>query len=572
MLPLLALLVRAPWREPARQRLSDPRARQALRLSLVCATCGDGAVPAAGRAAGLGAGAGARSPAARSLRALVTVPLVLPPVVGGVALLLLLGRRGLLGRYLDSWFGSPCRSRPPPSSSPRRSSRCRSSSSPSRARCAAPTAATRTPPRRSAPPAGRCFRRVTLPLVAPGVTAGAVLCFARALGEFGATITFAGSFPGVTRTMPIEVYLALETDPDAAVVLSLVLLAVSVAGPGQPARPVADGQHVRERWTRSLRVPARRRSRSTSPLRGRRPATVLALLGPNGAGKSTALRALAGLRPSTAAASTLAGRPRRSHGTFVRPRGRGRHGLPGLPAVPAPVSARQRRLRAAGAERAQGAARQQADAWLHRMGLAERPTPRPAHCPAGRPSASRWPARWPPTRAAAARRAALGAGRRHPHGGAQRPAPAPGRLRRLHGAGHPRPARRHGPGRPPRRARARPDRAAGPPGEVARAPRTDYVARLVGLNLYRGTAAAGLVPVHGGGILAPRDPRRRRLPGLPAVGGRPAPPPSRPAPPATSGPAASPGSSSTPTPSGCAWTPARRCSPTSPPPPSPTSS
>lgn len=72
------------------------------------------------------------------------------------------------------------------------------------------------------------LRRVTLPLVAPGIGAGAVLCFARALGEFGATLTFAGSFPGVTQTVPLSAYLALQTDPDAAVVLSLVLLAVSV--------------------------------------------------------------------------------------------------------------------------------------------------------------------------------------------------------------------------------------------------------------------------------------------------------------------------------------------------------
>jgi molybdate transport system permease protein len=72
------------------------------------------------------------------------------------------------------------------------------------------------------------FRRVTLPLIMPGVVAGAVLCWARALGEFGATITFAGNFPGTTRTMPLAVYLALETDPEAAIVLSLVLLAVSV--------------------------------------------------------------------------------------------------------------------------------------------------------------------------------------------------------------------------------------------------------------------------------------------------------------------------------------------------------
>src|SRR5207302_6435421 len=73
------------------------------------------------------------------------------------------------------------------------------------------------------------FRRVTLPLIAPGVGAGAVLCWARALGEFGATITFAGNFPGRTQTMPLAVYLALENDPQSAIVLSLVLLAVSLA-------------------------------------------------------------------------------------------------------------------------------------------------------------------------------------------------------------------------------------------------------------------------------------------------------------------------------------------------------
>ena len=72
------------------------------------------------------------------------------------------------------------------------------------------------------------FRRVTLPLVGPSVLAGAVLCWARALGEFGATITFAGNFPGRTQTMPLAVYLALQSNPDAALALSLVLLLVSV--------------------------------------------------------------------------------------------------------------------------------------------------------------------------------------------------------------------------------------------------------------------------------------------------------------------------------------------------------
>ena len=72
------------------------------------------------------------------------------------------------------------------------------------------------------------LRRVTLPLVAPSLFAGAVLCWARALGEFGATITFAGNFPGRTQTLPLAVYLALETRPDAAILLSLVLLVVSL--------------------------------------------------------------------------------------------------------------------------------------------------------------------------------------------------------------------------------------------------------------------------------------------------------------------------------------------------------
>ena len=73
------------------------------------------------------------------------------------------------------------------------------------------------------------FRRVTLPTIRPALIAGAVLAWARALGEFGATITFAGNFPGTTQTMPLATYLALETDPQAALVLSLVLVAISFA-------------------------------------------------------------------------------------------------------------------------------------------------------------------------------------------------------------------------------------------------------------------------------------------------------------------------------------------------------
>jgi molybdate transport system permease protein len=158
------------------------------------------------------------------MRALITVPLVLPPVVGGVALLLLLGRRGLIGQYLP--FSIPFTT---------------AAVVIAQVFVAMPflvlavEGAVRASDRRFEVAAATLgasrftvFRRVTLPLVAPGVAAGALLCFTRALGEFGATITFAGSFPGVTQTLPIATYLELQTDPNAAIALSLVLLAVSV--------------------------------------------------------------------------------------------------------------------------------------------------------------------------------------------------------------------------------------------------------------------------------------------------------------------------------------------------------
>ncbi len=225
-LPLLALIVRVPWRALPAQLLSAD-VGTALRLSLVSASlatliCLLLGVPLAWVLART------TFPGRRLLRAVVTVPLVLPPVVGGVALLLLLGRRGLVGQYLDAWFGISL-----PFSTAAvvlaeafvampflviAVEGALRSADPRYEEAAATLGASRF----------HSFRRVTLPLVAPGVTAGGVLCFARALGEFGATITFAGSFPGVTRTMPLAVYLALETNRDAALVLSLLLLMVSV--------------------------------------------------------------------------------------------------------------------------------------------------------------------------------------------------------------------------------------------------------------------------------------------------------------------------------------------------------
>jgi len=237
LLPLAGLLVRAPWRGLP-DLLAEPAVAEALRLSLLTATLATGlslllGVPLAWLLARV------RFPGRSLLRALVTLPLVLPPVVGGVALLVAFGRRGVVGRHFADQVQLPFTTT---------------------AVVIAETfvampflvvaveGALRGADRRfeeaaATLGAGRwtTFRRVTLPLIAPSVGAGAVLCWARALGEFGATITFAGNLPGTTQTMPLAVYLALETDPEAAIALSLVLLAVSVT-----VLVV-----LRERWIRS---------------------------------------------------------------------------------------------------------------------------------------------------------------------------------------------------------------------------------------------------------------------------------------------------------------------------------
>lgn len=170
----------------------------------------------------------AEFPGRRLLRSLVLLPLVLPPVVGGIALLYTFGRQGLLGRYLEIAGIQIAFS--------------------TTAVVLAQTfvalpflvvsleGALRTAGQRYEAVAATLgarpttvLRRVTLPLVLPGLASGAVLSFARCLGEFGATLTFAGSLQGVTRTLPLEIYLQRETDADAAVALSLVLVAVAVA-------------------------------------------------------------------------------------------------------------------------------------------------------------------------------------------------------------------------------------------------------------------------------------------------------------------------------------------------------
>ncbi|TCB99626.1 molybdate ABC transporter permease subunit [Micromonospora zingiberis] len=226
LLPLVGLLVRTPW-ATLPQRLTEPGLLTALRLSVQTATlatllCLALGVPLAWLLARV------PFPGRRLVRALVTVPLVLPPVVGGVALLLVFGRRGLVGSWLDETFGVTL-----PFTT--------TAVVLAQAFVAMPFliiavegalrgADTRYEEAAATLGAGRwtTFTHVTLPLVAPGVAAGAVLGWARALGEFGATITFAGNYPGRTQTMPVAVYLALETDLEAAIVLSLILLTVSV--------------------------------------------------------------------------------------------------------------------------------------------------------------------------------------------------------------------------------------------------------------------------------------------------------------------------------------------------------
>ncbi|HVN85032.1 MAG TPA: ABC transporter permease [Candidatus Binatia bacterium] len=227
LLPLLGLLWRAlggdVW-----QSLSAPIVRTALWLSLVCS------VSATACAIVLGLPlawlqARVAFPGRALLRAVTTLPIVLPPVVGGVALLLAFGRRGLVGQWLDQMFGV----RLPFTTAGAVLAETFVAmpffvltvegglgSMDRRLEDAARTLG-----------AGRwtVFRRVTLPLIRPSLVAGAVLCWARALGEFGATITFAGNFPGRTQTIPLAVYLALESNPEAGIVLSIVLLALSLA-------------------------------------------------------------------------------------------------------------------------------------------------------------------------------------------------------------------------------------------------------------------------------------------------------------------------------------------------------
>jgi molybdate transport system permease protein len=227
VLPLIGLLLRMPWSSVGGD-LADHDALLALRLSLECSL---GAL-AVSLVLGVPLAwvlARRRFPGRSLARALVTLPMVLPPVVGGIALLYAFGRRGFAGRWLYALTGW-------------RLPFTAGGAIVAEAFVAMPflvitaEAAFRSLDRRAeeaaatlgAPPGYR-FRRVTLPAVAPALAAGAALTWARALGEFGATITFAGNFPGTTQTMPLAIFQDIEGgNSGVALALSLVLLAVSL--------------------------------------------------------------------------------------------------------------------------------------------------------------------------------------------------------------------------------------------------------------------------------------------------------------------------------------------------------
>jgi molybdate transport system permease protein len=227
ILPLFGLLQRVPWSDFF-DDLRDPAVRPALRLSLVCSLSATAlsiviGVPIAWVLART------EFPGKAIVRALTLLPLVLPPVVGGIALLAALGRRGVFGQYLDRWFDIQL-----PFTTWGAIIAETFVSMPFliiTVDGAIRSLDTRFEDAAATLGANRwtVLRRVTLPMIGPSLAAGAVLTWARALGEFGATITFAGNFRGRTQTMPLAVYLTREADPGAALSISIVLLVISTA-------------------------------------------------------------------------------------------------------------------------------------------------------------------------------------------------------------------------------------------------------------------------------------------------------------------------------------------------------
>ncbi|WP_422560037.1 ABC transporter permease [Gordonia sp. (in: high G+C Gram-positive bacteria)] len=224
--PLIALAWAAPWGRMW-ELLTARAALEALWLSLSAALLATVLALILGVPLAAVLASGAITPT-RLVRLLVIVPMVMPPVVIGTALLTLLGRRGLLGQYLDAWFGwTPTYTfaavviaqlvvaMPFLVVSVEASLRSRNIDAEEAAYTLGASKMT-------------TFWRVTVPNIRSGILAGAVMCFARALGEFGATVTFAGNVEGVTQTMPLSIYLALQRDSDSAIAMAIGLVVLSV--------------------------------------------------------------------------------------------------------------------------------------------------------------------------------------------------------------------------------------------------------------------------------------------------------------------------------------------------------
>ncbi|MEU9414751.1 ABC transporter permease [Streptomyces sp. NPDC048272] len=400
LLPLVGILTRTQWGELT-THLTSPDVVQALELSLVVSFWALGlslllGVPLAWLLARV------EFKGKAFVRSLVLLPMVLPPTVGGVALLLGFGRRGLLGPWLEGTFGITL---------PFHTS-------------GAVVAATfvampflvislegalgglkpsyeETASSLGASPV-RVFCTVTMPMVAPGLVAGAALTWARALGEFGATITFAGNLPGETQTLPLQVYLLLQDSPEAATSVSLLLLAIAMGvlialrgrwtgtpvarkgaeTPTAPEDPRAAGvaeapaaAHDEGRWSLHAEVTGFNRLTLDAE-----PGTTIAVVGENGAGKTTLLRALLGLTPRAHARLTLGDTdvtalpPHRRHVAWVPQDGAL---FPHLTAL----SNTAYGLRAHGTPRAR--ARAQARQWLDRLGVGHLAHRKPAQLSGG---------------------------------------------------------------------------------------------------------------------------------------------------------------------------------------------
>ncbi|WP_405443090.1 ABC transporter permease [Streptomyces niveus] len=410
LLPLIGILARTSWGDIG-THLTSPGVVEALELSLLVSFWALAlslvlGVPLAWLLARVD------FPGKAFVRSLVLLPMVLPPTVGGVALLLAFGRRGLLGPWLEDTFGITL---------PFHTS-------------GAVVAATfvampflvislegalgglrpryeETAASLGASPV-RVFATVTLPMVAPGLFAGAALTWARALGEFGATITFAGNLPGTTQTLPLQVYLLLQNSPEAATSVSLLLLVIAMGvlivlrgrWTGTPRdiedatnrrrkqatspdddteadEPAVDlgkesaGTTVDERWALHADVTG-----FTRLVLDAEPGTTIAVVGPNGAGKTTLLRALLGLTPRAHAELRLGA----LDVTALPPHRRGVAWVPQDGALFPHLSALSNTaygLRAQGVGRAE--ARRSAQLWLDRLGVGHLAHRRPAQVSGG---------------------------------------------------------------------------------------------------------------------------------------------------------------------------------------------